>query len=50
MELSVLDYIVFFVFVAGVAGDKMLFPYLIVHGLPAGLTGLVVAPLFAERR
>ena len=31
---------------AGVTGDKV-FPYFIVHGLPAGLTGLVVASLFS---
>ena len=30
----------------GVAGDKV-FPYFIVHGLPTGVTGLVVAALFA---
>lgn len=30
----------------GVAGDKV-FPYYIVHGLPTGLTGLVIASLFA---
>lgn len=30
----------------GIAGDKV-FPYFIVHGLPAGLTGLVVASLFS---
>ena len=31
---------------AGVAGDKV-FPYFIVHGLPTGLTGLVIASLFS---
>ena len=31
---------------AGIAGDKV-FPYFIVHGLPAGLTGLVIASLFS---
>jgi SSS family solute:Na+ symporter len=31
---------------AGVTGDKV-FPYFIVHGLPAGVTGLVVASLFS---
>lgn len=31
---------------AGVAGDQV-FPHFIVHGLPAGLTGLVIASLFA---
>lgn len=30
----------------GVVGDKV-FPYFIVHGLPTGVTGLVVAALFA---
>lgn len=30
----------------GVVGDKV-FPYFIVHGLPAGVTGLVVASLFS---
>lgn len=30
----------------GVAGDKV-FPYFIVHGLPTGLTGLVIASLFS---
>ncbi len=30
----------------GVAGDKV-FPYFIVHGLPAGVTGLVIASLFS---
>lgn len=30
----------------GIAGDKV-FPYFIVHGLPAGLTGLVTASLFS---
>ena len=30
----------------GIAGDKV-FPYFIVHGLPAGLTGLVIASLFS---
>lgn len=30
----------------GVTGDKV-FPYFIVHGLPTGLTGLVVASLFS---
>ena len=30
----------------GVQGDKV-FPYYIVHGLPTGLTGLVIASLFA---
>ena len=30
----------------GIAGDKV-FPYFIVHGLPKGLTGLVVAALFS---
>ena len=30
----------------GIAGDKA-FPYFIVHGLPAGLTGLVIASLFS---
>ena len=30
----------------GVAGDKV-FPYFIVHGLPTGVTGLVIAALFA---
>lgn len=30
----------------GIAGDKV-FPYFIVHGLPTGLTGLVVASLFS---
>lgn len=31
---------------AGVSGDKV-FPYFIVHGLPTGLTGLVIASLFS---
>ena len=31
---------------AGTAGDKV-FPYFIVHGLPTGLTGLVIASLFS---
>ncbi len=31
---------------AGISGDKV-FPYFIVHGLPTGLTGLVVASLFS---
>ena len=31
---------------AGVTGDKV-FPYFIVHGLPTGLTGLVIASLFS---
>ena len=31
---------------AGIAGDKV-FPYFIVHGLPTGLTGLVIASLFS---
>ena len=31
---------------AGIQGDKV-FPYFIVHGLPAGLTGLVIASLFS---
>lgn len=31
---------------AGVTGDKV-FPYFIVHGLPAGVTGLVIASLFS---
>ena len=31
---------------AGVEGDKV-FPYYIVHGLPTGLTGLVIASLFS---
>lgn len=31
---------------AGIAGDKV-FPHFIVHGLPAGLTGLVIASLFS---
>lgn len=31
---------------AGIAGDKV-FPYFIVHGLPTGITGLVVASLFS---
>lgn len=30
----------------GVAGDKV-FPYFIVHGLPTGITGLVIASLFS---
>ena len=30
----------------GIAGDKV-FPYFIVHGLPTGLTGLVIASLFS---
>ncbi|MBQ8060849.1 MAG: sodium:solute symporter [Bacteroidales bacterium] len=30
----------------GIAGDKV-FPYFIVHGLPAGVTGLVIASLFS---
>ncbi|MBO5878444.1 MAG: sodium:solute symporter [Alistipes sp.] len=30
----------------GVVGDKV-FPYFIVHGLPTGITGLVIASLFA---
>ena len=30
----------------GVVGDKV-FPYFIVHGLPAGVTGLVIASLFS---
>ena len=30
----------------GLAGDKV-FPYFIVHGLPTGLTGLVIASLFS---
>ena len=31
---------------AGITGDKV-FPYFIVHGLPTGLTGLVIASLFS---
>ena len=31
---------------SGVTGDKV-FPYFIVHGLPTGLTGLVIASLFS---
>ena len=31
---------------SGISGDKV-FPYFIVHGLPAGLTGLVIASLFS---
>ena len=31
---------------AGIEGDKV-FPYFIVHGLPVGLTGLVIASLFS---
>ncbi len=30
----------------GIAGDKV-FPYFIVHGLPTGITGLVIAALFS---
>ncbi len=31
---------------AGIAGDQV-FPYFIVHGLPTGITGLVIASLFS---
>ena len=31
---------------AGITGDKV-FPYFIVHGLPTGITGLVIASLFS---